>query len=163
MAIESSPVAGPLLGLIESTAESTGTASELLAALDAKADDRTRRLHGWPKGARALAGIVKRLAPNLRRTGIEVDTTGYIGRGTAKRKAISLVRKEGESIDPTRPTCPSRGNIEPRGVDGGANGDGGDATGAQGSPLLRPKNQVLGSMGRVGAQKYPPIPIPLTH
>ena len=163
LAIEASPVAGPLLALMEATAEWTGTASELLAALDAKADDRTRRLHGWPKGARALAGIVKRLAPNLRRTGIEVDTTGYIGRGTAKRKAISLVRKEGESIDPTRPTCPSRGNIEPRGVDGGANGDGGDATGAQGSPLLRPEKSGVGVDGAGGAQKYPPIPIPLTH
>jgi hypothetical protein len=139
LAIESSPVAGPLLAMMESTAEWIGTASELLAALDAKADDRTRRLHGWPKGARALAGIIKRLAPNLRRLGIEVDTAGHVGRGSAKRKAISLVRKEGESIAPTRPTYPSPGNMEPHGADGSANGAGGVATGAQPVPLPRPE------------------------
>ena len=56
---------------------------------------RQRRQPGWPKTPRALAGIIKRLAPNLRRMGIEVDTTGHIGRGAAKRKAISLLEKKG--------------------------------------------------------------------
>jgi hypothetical protein len=155
LAIESSPVAGPLLALMESTAERTGTATELLAALDAKADDRTRRLHGWPKGPRALAGIIKRLAPNLRRVGIEVDTAGHVGRGSAKRKAISLVRNEGESIAPTRPTYPIPGNMEAHGADGGANGDGGVATGAQPVPLPRPEKTGVGADGADGGAKIP--------
>ncbi len=155
LAIEASPVAGPLLALMESTPEWTGTASDLLAALDAKADDRTRRLHGWPKGARALTGIIKRLAPNLRRMGIEVDTTGHIGRGKAKRKAIALARKEGETCDPTNPTSPTPRKMASSGVDGAANGDDGVATGAQPLLLFRPEEIGVGVDGADGGAKIP--------
>jgi hypothetical protein len=153
LAIESSPVAGPLLALMESTAEWTGTASELLGALDAKADDRTRRLHGWPKGPRALAGIINRLAPNLRRVGIDVDTTGHIGRGAAKRKAITFARKEGKICNPTSPTCATPGEMASRVGDGGANGDAGVARGAQVLPILRPEETGVGVDGANGGAR----------
>ena len=69
LAIEASPVAGPLLALMEATAEWTGTASELLAALDAKADDRTRRLHGWPKGAAGVGRHCQAARPQSQTNG----------------------------------------------------------------------------------------------
>jgi len=155
LAIECSPVAGALLGLFESSPTWTGTASDLLGALEEKADERTRRQPGWPKGPRALAGIIKRLAPNLRRMGIEVDTTGHIGRGTAKRKAITLIRNEAETCDPTHPTRLTPGNIASYGVAGGANGNDGAATGAQGLPLPRPEETGVGGDGAEGGARIP--------
>lgn len=116
LAIEWSPVGAVLPRLLESSPTWTGTASDLLAALDEKADEPTKSQRAWPKDARVPAGIIKRLAPNLRRAGIAVDTKGHSGRGTAKRKVIKLVRRNGESIDPT---CPTPRTLTSSGVDGG--------------------------------------------
>lgn len=109
LAIESSPVAGPLVALMESVGEWNGTASELLATLEAKTDDRTKRLHGWPKSPRALAGIVKRLTPNLRWVGIEVDS------GRTKAGRYIALRKSGESTVTSVTTQGSSGDLRGRG------------------------------------------------
>ena len=50
-----------------------GTSTELLAELDQAADDRTRHRKEWPGSARKLSGDLRRLAPNLRDAGIDVD------------------------------------------------------------------------------------------
>jgi hypothetical protein len=50
-----------------------GTAAELLDELNNRADENSRKQRAWPKTARAVSGIVSRLAPNLRRIGIAVD------------------------------------------------------------------------------------------
>ncbi len=66
-------------------------ASELLKALDGLADEGTTRLNGWPRTPMALSGTLKRLAPNLRAVGGEVE----IGRN--KNRRFIKLRKVGDS------------------------------------------------------------------
>src|SRR5262249_4285491 len=68
VALEASPVAAPVRTL---AAEGpwTGTASRLHGLLSDHVDEATRRLPAWPKTGRAIAGILRRLAPNLRAVG----------------------------------------------------------------------------------------------
>jgi hypothetical protein len=81
-----------------------------------------RRLKTWPQTPRSLSGILKRLAPNLRVVGIDVDLTGHTGRGSSKRRSICLLRTSGESCVPTVPTVPNTGKQGKSG-DTGVDGD----------------------------------------
>src|SRR5262249_10560677 len=47
-----------------------GTATQLLSYLIIGQDRRER---GWPQNARALSGILNRLAPNLRQAGLTIE------------------------------------------------------------------------------------------
>lgn len=89
VAIDSSPIAA----LIRTMAEQgfTGTASELLAELEAVADDPITRIRSWPKSPRALSGALRRLAPNLREIGvlIEFERIGSHRTITVKRETRS--------------------------------------------------------------------------
>ena len=73
LALESSPVASPLLELIEDQQGWSGPATELLNALNERVSDQVMRQKAWPKIGRSMAGHLKRLAPNLRRAGWEVE------------------------------------------------------------------------------------------
>jgi len=73
LVLESSPLATTLMELARSERQAwVGTASDLLRRLTGIADEDTRKQRGWPKGARALSNILRRLAPHLRRAGFEV-------------------------------------------------------------------------------------------
>lgn len=103
LAIEACPVSRHLLDFA-TTEPWEGTAAELLAELDHLAgfDDRGRfRPKGWPSGPRPLAGILKRLAPNLRRAGIDLEFFRSAG-GSRSR----LIRISRDSIVPTVPIVP---------------------------------------------------------
>jgi hypothetical protein len=82
-ALEASPVAAALLALRDKPAITLrgqiavkaplpfdGTATELLKLLSAGQDTRAK---SWPKNAKALSGILERLAPNLRAAGLSVE------------------------------------------------------------------------------------------
>jgi hypothetical protein len=69
VAMEASPIARPLLALLEETGDWEGTSSELMEALELKANDQEKRQRGWPRNAKSVSGHLKRLAPNLRTTG----------------------------------------------------------------------------------------------
>ena len=80
--LESSPIFEPLVKLLETAEEGTwrGTAGELLNQLAVKAaikggdgSDLRKPPTGWPASARALRGKLARIAPNLRRAGIEAS------------------------------------------------------------------------------------------
>jgi hypothetical protein len=73
VALEASVVARPLLELLETQGEWTGSSGELLKLLEERLGDQTRRLSGWPKNPRSLSGHLKRLAPNLRAAGWVLD------------------------------------------------------------------------------------------
>ncbi len=66
-----------------------GTASELLVALNGLATDDVKREKGWPAKGQILAGILRRLAPNLRQTGIDFESER-----TKRSRKITLTRKE---------------------------------------------------------------------
>lgn len=93
--LESSPVAALLQQFLQDHPSWEGTASELLAELNSKADEDTRRLKAWPKAPNRLSGALKRLAPNLRAAGVIV---GWPNRGP-NRRLIHLERAEGEHQD----------------------------------------------------------------
>jgi hypothetical protein len=96
LALESSPVAKFLLELL-AEGNWAGTATELLGELRSVAgigDDARRIPKGWPTNAKGMSGTLKRLAPNLRREGIEV-TFERSGRG----RRICLSRNCGDAND----------------------------------------------------------------
>lgn len=69
-ALEASPLTDPLRSLAEDGF--TGSATDLLGALEEKVEDKTLRLKAWPKAANSLAAHLRRLAADLRVDGIEI-------------------------------------------------------------------------------------------
>jgi hypothetical protein len=88
--LESCPLAEPLQTIAASGF--IGTASELLAQLASLVGDEMKKDRAWPKTARALSGVLRRLAPALRRVGIDVEFQPRTG---AKR--LITVRDVGEA------------------------------------------------------------------
>jgi hypothetical protein len=68
----------------------TGTASELLDRLNSLATDEQRRQKGWPANGRALSGSLRRIAPNLRAVGINVEFLGNTG---SNRDRLIVIRQ----------------------------------------------------------------------
>lgn len=95
VAMEASPVGRALLDLVEARGLIELTATELLAALNERRG-ATPEPHGWPKAANALSGQIKRLAPNLRALGIEVEFDA--GRAHANAPRRLRLRKEAGKI-----------------------------------------------------------------
>ena len=95
LVLEGSPVVGPLIRLLGEK-DWEGTATELLLDLDNQAGDKWTGLRAWPRNGRSLSGILRRLAPNLRAVGVEIDFTKSPGPGS---KRIVRVRKGAEFCD----------------------------------------------------------------
>jgi hypothetical protein len=149
-ALESSPVAKHILQVAES-GDWEGTAGELLEHIEGMASDAEKRGKTWPKNARSLSGQLKRLAPNLRAVGVEIDS-GTTGRGKDKRKQWAI-RTSRELCDPCAPSDP---NTEKTGFCGGANGQrgrNGGATGAQTLFDVTPYGATVGAQTDVGGAK----------
>ena len=120
LALESSPIGKAVLDFMASHSYWTGTAGDLFEELDHQAEDRVKRQRGWPQSGRTLSGILKRLAPNLRAVGVDVEF-GSTGRGKEKRRNITLGRVA-DSCVPSVPNAPTPENRGLFGVDGGAAG-----------------------------------------
>jgi DNA polymerase I-like protein with 3'-5' exonuclease and polymerase domains len=76
LAIEAAPFAEALIELAEQEKAWAGTAKALLETLlegTDEAEKRKRKLNGWPMTPRALSGALRRIAPNLRRRGVETE------------------------------------------------------------------------------------------
>lgn len=71
LVLEASTVAQAVQALSEERGFQ-GTATELLALLNKRAEESIQRQKSWPKNGRSLSGKLRRLAPNLRATGIGV-------------------------------------------------------------------------------------------
>lgn len=99
IALEFSPVAPEISRFLQGTDAWEGTAGELLVELDARAGDELRRRRNWPKSPRGLSGALRRLAPNLRSTGISV-TFPPREAGTGRR----LIKLENRGDSSSRPS-----------------------------------------------------------
>ena len=99
-ALESCPIVCYLLDL----GDWTGTPSELLTKIDSMASDSDKRLKNWPKTPRALGGMLRRVAPDLRTSGLDVT----FGRepGGQRRRFVTLTRTDRDSTGPTEPSVP---------------------------------------------------------
>lgn len=153
LALEASPVGKVLLDFTATTPLWAGTATELQAEMDAMADEKTKRLRAWPQSGRTLSGNLKRLAPNLRAAGVDVEF-GTFGRGSNKHRRITI-RRVGETSVPTVPIVPNAGKQGWSGDDGDANGDGGDAAGTQDAVDVTPYAVTLGTHGADGDAEIP--------
>jgi hypothetical protein len=89
IALESQPISQAVLSLMDKQKTWTGTASALLTKLGREVEDDTRRERSWPKGASQCSKQLKRLAPNFRRTGVEVSW----GRGGRKGTRTITLRR----------------------------------------------------------------------
>jgi hypothetical protein len=117
LALESSPIALEVQRLVGDLGSWSGIASELLETLNQRVEDSLKRLRGWPRTPRALSAALRRLAPNLRRVGLEIELTRQ---GHDRRRVIHLQRAE-----PDRPHGPQRTPLS------GSEGLGGDAARTQ--------------------------------
>lgn len=86
LALEASPVATILIAFVSDVETWRGTVSELLKNLNERAGDAALA-EGWAKSAQSLGGTLKRLAPNLRASGVDVKT-GVRMPGSGKRLII---------------------------------------------------------------------------
>jgi len=87
--LDGDAVAVAVHALIEAEEEFSGTVKALLERLGCKASELDRKAKSWPANAKALSGRLRRLAPFLRREGIEVRFTGHGRDGNG----ISLARR----------------------------------------------------------------------
>jgi hypothetical protein len=154
LALESSPIGKSVMDYMATTSYWTGTAGDLLGELEQQADDRVKRQKGWPQSSRTLSGVLKRLAPNLRAVGVDVQF-GSTGRGNEKRRNI-ILGKVGDSCVPSVPSVPApekRGLFGVDGVDSEADGvDAGSMSGIDENPC----KTAMGAHGVDGVDEIPP-------
>jgi len=91
LALEASPIYEPLQEVAR--AGFRGTSSDLLVLLNKLSTDSSRRSRRWPKAPNALSNVLRRMAGNLRHTGIEIsfDRADHQGRRTIAVESISVV------------------------------------------------------------------------
>ena len=70
--LDADQVATVLRSYMDLHIEFQGTASDLLKALNEIIPDAQRKAKGWPKRPNTLAGILRRIAPPLRKVGVDV-------------------------------------------------------------------------------------------
>jgi hypothetical protein len=104
LALEASPIAAAIQALVRDS-EFEGTATDLLEALQPYAGENTGSQRSWPANGRALSNALRRLAPNLRKLGIDIS----FSRGSERsRRRLIIIRdfasassKASEALDST--------------------------------------------------------------
>jgi hypothetical protein len=95
--LEMDPVASSIASLIEETNEWEGIASQLLALLNCRINEDTKRSRSWPGSPKAFAGRVRRAGTLLRKSGIEIT----FEREPATRRRLLIIRRMGQTTGPT--------------------------------------------------------------
>jgi hypothetical protein len=92
--LEASPLTGPIRQLLDAEPSHRweGTAASLLQTLTLSAGETITKQPDWPKKGHTLSGRLRRIAPNLRKSGIEVE----FGRDTTikRQRIITLTQLE---------------------------------------------------------------------
>ena len=153
LAVESSAVGPVVLAFIGDRNIWQGSAKDLLATLEADgyADQRTRQRQDWPKTPKALSNALRRIAPTLRRLGVET-TFETQGRGNDRRRIVQL-EKVGTGPSPCAPSSPDateRGSEPTSGDDAGTVGDGGGRSDLLDRPQDNPLFDAVGTVGDGG-------------
>jgi hypothetical protein len=120
----------------------TGTAADLLKALNDVASETQQKAKGWPKGPAVLAKTLRRIAPPLRKIGIDVAFERTPG--GKRTRTITIARKEGAPDRPDRPDRPTAQDIND------IDRDGRDGNGSTVPPTV----PLMGRCGRSG-RKFP--------
>jgi hypothetical protein len=92
LTLEASPITAPLRAMVgkwsEEAESSQYTAATLLAELELEADESTQHQSSWPKNARALSQVLRRLQTNFEAIGIGLELPKGSGR------TITVTRKD---------------------------------------------------------------------
>jgi len=117
LAIEDSILAQPLRSFI-AKAEITdggrswsGTATELLEALDGQADEEKLRRKEWPRSARGLSGALRRIVPSLRAIGVDIELD--LREGHAWKRSIRITLSHENEKRRNEPSAPSATTANP--------------------------------------------------
>lgn len=104
-AITSSPIGPAIKKFVDVKQEWSGTAQELLKELSQSSfsDFDTRETRAWPKNPRGMSAAFRRIAPNLRATGIDVEFAGKTGHSGTR---LITIKKVGD-ISPAPPAPPA--------------------------------------------------------
>lgn len=105
--IEADLVGSAIRSLMGARAEWTGTASDLLGALDEIVGEKVRKSKDWPSSARALSGRVRRATTFLRKVGIDIT---FEREGRARTRIIRIARNP--EWAPARPSIPSASSAQ---------------------------------------------------
>jgi hypothetical protein len=97
LALEASPVAREVRALVEDDGAWSGTATELLAALNRRVAAEARPARGWPGTPRALSNALRRVQPNLRQVGVVVR---FRREADARRIELETVGRPASSASP---------------------------------------------------------------
>lgn len=150
--IEADPVAVAVHALVQNCGTWTGTASELLMALTALASGG----RSWPATAKVLAGRLKRAAPALRKTGVEVVFDREAG-GNRTRLVTLTANPENMGNLAPRASRASQNRDEPRisaGFNRDASGTQRDATGTHAENLAsRPNSLEMLDFNKTGPKR----------
>jgi hypothetical protein len=120
------PVAQALLTMPMTTNRWEGMAADLLAILNKGVSENTRSGKTWPTSARGLSGAIRRLAPDLRRVGLDVQLPSGARTGRERTITIRQTRVEQDTQDrpdtssktlskSAAPACPVACPVEPIG------------------------------------------------
>lgn len=103
LAIEASSIGDGILELLNDRSHWEGTARDLLAELEARnGPERTKKLRDWPSNPQAIGKALRRIAPNLRQTGIDVQFNRSSGKG--RRRLIILEKLDILSSEMSEPS-----------------------------------------------------------
>jgi hypothetical protein len=103
------PAVPVLVRLLEQWPTWDGTPRDLLENLTRLVGDQVAGSKTWPKTPRALTGLLRRLAPNLRRAGVHVEHGRRPGGKRERYVRITTPQKEGENDRPTPSHRPGGG------------------------------------------------------
>ena len=115
LALEHAPVAMRLRQVAEKFAIRgrtwSGTATQFLTILETDIPDPLRRQSAWPKNAQSLANKLRRLAPNLREIGIEIEFDRETTRGRQRQITLQLTN-DYRPLLPARMTIPDETDLD---------------------------------------------------
>lgn len=110
--IDNDPVATAVRTLMDELTVWTGTASDLLGALETIVGERVARSKSWPSTPKSLAGQVRRAATFLRKLGIDIS---FDREGKARTRVIRITKTalDSEGIQPSASSASSASGSSP--------------------------------------------------
>jgi hypothetical protein len=133
LALEASVVTGPVLALLENHSPWEGTARELLEHLTRLAGEKSKD-RDWPGKPHLLSGQLRRLAPSLRRVGVEVAFSKVGKRRTRTIHLGRRVEQGGQTASAASASARHAENPGENEVDGGRSADAGGRPADAGGP-----------------------------
>ena len=107
--LDADPVAAALRSFMETRQSWTGTAAELFTTLTGAVSDAVARSREWPGSPRGLSARLTRLAPALRKAGMQIDRHRDGGKGNAKLITIRHIKQDAD--EPKGAGAKDKGNF----------------------------------------------------